>query len=92
MPFGTVVWFSETYVYFFSEYFICLRPDTSKVICGSRKSRENIECPNQEQARADKRHYRLGDAVLARVHLDIYLTDGHDNVNSGYGATDILDI
>ena len=58
----------------------------------AEESRENIECPDQEQARADKRHYRLGDAVLARVHLDVYLTNGHDDVNPGYGATDILDI
>ena len=44
------------------------------------------------KARTYKRHYRLGDAVLARVHLDVYLTDGHDDVNSGDSATDILDI
>ena len=58
----------------------------------AEENRENIECPDQEQARTYKRHYRLGDAVLARVHLDVYLTDGHDDVNSGDSATDILDI
>lgn len=58
----------------------------------AEENRENIECPDQEQARTYKRHYRLGDAVLARVHLDVYLTNGHDDVNPGYGATDILDI
>ena len=47
---------------------------------------------DERKTRTDKRHYRLGDAVLARVHLDVYLTNGHDDVNPGYGATDILDI
>ena len=51
----------------------------------AEESRENIECPDQEQARADKRHYRLGDAVLARVHLDVDLERGNDGENRSDG-------
>ena len=58
----------------------------------AEKGRKDEERTDQEQTRADKRYDGLGDAVLARVHLDVYLTDGHDDVNSGDSATDILDI
>lgn len=92
MPCGTVVWFSETYVYFLvNTLFVCDLIQV-RLYAVAEENRENIECPDQEQARTYKRHYRLGDAVLARVHLDVYLTDGHDDVNSGDSATDILDI
>ena len=58
----------------------------------AEKGRKDKEGTDQEQARAHKRYDGLGNTVLARVHLDVYLTDGHDDVKSGDSATDILDI
>ena len=39
-----------------------------------------------------KRHYRLGDAVLARVHLYVNLESGHNHTNPGDGTTESLDV
>ena len=48
--------------------------------------------PDNEQARADQRDDVLGDAVLSRVHLDVYLESGYDSVASCHGIDDILHI
>ena len=45
-----------------------------------------------EQARPDKGDDRLGDAVLTRVHPDIYLECGDDDENGGNGIADIEDV
>ena len=58
----------------------------------AEKCRKDYCRTDDEKAGSDQREYMLGDSVLARVHLDVYLTNGHDDVNPGYGATDILDI
>lgn len=47
---------------------------------------------DNEKARADKRHDGLGNAVLARVHLDVDLERGHDGEDRGDGVADIQDI
>ena len=48
--------------------------------------------PDNEQARADQRDDVLGDAVLSRGHLDVYLESGYDSVASCHGIDDILHI
>ncbi len=58
----------------------------------AEEGREDYKCTDKEQTRTHKCQYRLGDAVLACVHLDINLETGHDDINSGYGATDVLDV
>lgn len=58
----------------------------------AEEGREDDERTDKEQARTHECQYRLGDAVLARVHLDINLKTGYDDINSGYGATDVLDV
>lgn len=53
---------------------------------------EDDGCADDEQARTDQRHNRLGDAVFSRVHLDVYLECGDDCENSGDGVADIQHI
>lgn len=58
----------------------------------AEKGRKDEECADQEQTRAHKRNDGLGDAFLARVHLDVNLEAGHNHANPGDGTAQGLDI
>ena len=58
----------------------------------AEKGRKDEERTDQEQTCADKRYDGLGDAVLARVHLDVNLESGHNHANRGDGTTESLDV
>ena len=58
----------------------------------AEKGRKDEERTDQEQARAHKRYDGLGNAVLARVHLDVDLECGNDGENRSDGIADIQDV
>ena len=58
----------------------------------AEKCRKDYCRTYDEKAGPDQREYVLGDSVLARVHLDIYLECGYDRKTSCNRVNDVLDI
>ena len=58
----------------------------------AEKCREDNCRTDDEKAGSDQREYVLGDPVLARVHLDVYLERGYDRETSCKRVNDVLDI
>lgn len=58
----------------------------------AEKCRKDYCRTDDEKAGSDQREYMLGDSVLARVHLDVYLECGYDRKTSCNRVNDVLDI
>ena len=58
----------------------------------AEKCRKDYCRTDDEKAGSDQRKYMLGDSVLARVHLDVYLECGYDRKTSCNRVNDVLDI
>lgn len=58
----------------------------------TEKCRKDYCRTDDEKAGSDQREYMLGDSVLARVHLDVYLECGYDRKTSCNRVNDVLDI
>ena len=57
----------------------------------AEKCRKDYCRTDDEKAGSDQREYMLGDSVLARVHLDVYLECGYDRKTSCNRVNDVLD-